>query len=79
MRNQFSVAENRKGSECLVDRDENPEFAALFAAYKMQRSGTLAETGDPRTLGNGVVCENYPRIQGSMRYFPMPEYEENTQ
>jgi len=72
----FNVEED---PECLADLAENPAYAALFAAYRQQLSNTLAETGDPRALGYGYVWEDYPRIKGSMRYFPNPASEENTQ
>lgn len=61
---------------CLNDLAEDPEFADLFAEYKQQLNKTLVETGDPRVLGYGQVWEDYPRIQGSMRYFPKPDAEE---
>jgi len=68
-----------KDPECLVDLTEDPEHAETFTLYKQQLIETLTETGDPRVLGYGYVWEDYPRIQGSMRYFPKPETEEKTQ
>ena len=46
--------------------------------YREQLTQTLKETGDPRVLGYDLVWENYPRIQGAMRYFPNPRDEEHT-
>lgn len=71
----FNVAED---PECLNDLVGNPDFIGLFASYQQQLTKTLKETGDPRALGYGYVWEDYPRIKGSMRYFPKPETEEKT-
>jgi len=71
----FDVA---KDPECLSDLVKNPDYIELFATYRQQLTETLRETGDPRALGYGYVWEDYPRIQGSMRYFPKPEIEEET-
>jgi uncharacterized sulfatase len=58
--------------ECLVDLADAPAHASLFADYQRQLINTLTETGDPRATGNGQVWEDYPRLRGSMRYFPVP-------
>jgi uncharacterized sulfatase len=68
-----------KDPECLDDLAGKPEYTGLFASYQQQLTETLKETGDPRVLGYGTVWENYPRIQGSMRYFPNPDNEDDTQ
>jgi N-sulfoglucosamine sulfohydrolase len=68
----FNVA---KDPDCLNDLAGDPEFADLFADYRQQLTETLRETGDPRVLGYGRVWEDYPRIQGAMRYFPKPGAE----
>lgn len=68
----FNVA---KDPDCLDDLAGDPEFADLFADYRQQLTETLRETGDPRVLGYGRVWEDYPRIQGAMRYFPEPGAE----
>ena len=47
----------------------------MIATYKQQLNETLTQTGDPRALGFGYVWEDYPRIQGAMRYFPEPDQE----
>jgi len=72
----FNVA---KDPECLDDLVDNPDYNQMFADYKQQLTIKLTQTGDPRALGFGYVWEDYPRIQGSMRYFPNPEIEEKTQ
>lgn len=60
---------------CMNDLSEHPEYAPLLTGFKQQLMETLRETGDPRVLGYGQVWEDYPRIEGSMRYFPKPEME----
>lgn len=70
----FNVA---RDPECLEDLAENPAHARIFEEYKQQLTETLTDTGDPRVLGYGRVWEDYPRIQGSMRYFPEPDTEKN--
>lgn len=62
-----------KDPECVTDLAESPEHSQMFAEYKQQLTKTLTQTGDPRVLGYGYVWEDYPRIQGSMRYFPKPD------
>jgi len=71
----FNVA---KDPECLDDLASNPDYIELFNSYRQQLTETLRETGDPRVLGYGYVWEDYPRIQGAMRYFPRPENEEES-
>jgi uncharacterized sulfatase len=61
--------------ECLNDLAQDPGHAAVFTEYRQQLTETLRSTGDPRALGYGYVWEDYPRIQGSMRYFPKPTTE----
>ncbi len=68
----FNVA---KDPECLIDLATNPKYAQRLASYQQQLTDTLKNTGDPRVLGYGYVWEDYPRIKGSMRYFPKPEAE----
>lgn len=68
----FNVA---KDPECLTDLVEDSEYARMIATYKQQLTETLTQTGDPRVLGFGYVWEDYPRIQGAMRYFPEPDQE----
>ncbi|MCP4046763.1 MAG: sulfatase [Gammaproteobacteria bacterium] len=68
----FNVA---RDPECLTDLAEDPEYAQLLAKYKKQLTHTLKESGDPRVLGYGYVWEDYPRIEGAMRYFPEPDQE----
>ena len=72
----FNVADD---PECLNDLAENPEFSGIFAEYRAQLIETLTETGDPRVHGYGDVWEDYPRIQGSMRYFPKPDAEDENE
>jgi uncharacterized sulfatase len=66
----FNVSDD---PDCMNDLATDPEFSELFAEYKQQLLATLKETGDPRVLGYGDVWEDYPRIGGSMRYFPDPD------
>ncbi len=69
----FNVVED---PDCLHDLAESSEHAAIFAEYQQQLTDTLKETGDPRSHGYGHVWEDYPRVPGTMRYFPNPESEE---
>jgi N-sulfoglucosamine sulfohydrolase len=60
----------------LDDLADDPDHAEIFARYRKQLTDTLKETGDPRVLGYGHVWEDYPRLRGSMRYFPEPDPED---
>ena len=66
----FNVAED---PDCLIDLADDPEHARIVAEYKQQLTNTLSATGDPRVLGYGHVWEDYPRLRGTMRYFPKPD------
>ncbi|MBT8051067.1 MAG: heparan N-sulfatase, partial [Gammaproteobacteria bacterium] len=72
----FNVIED---PDCLNDLSDSPQHASVFTEYQQQLTETLRATGDPRVLGYGQVWEDYPRIQGSMRYFPKPENEVDTE
>ena len=66
----FNVVED---PDCLNDLAESSEHAAIFAEYQQQLTATLKKTGDPRSHGYGHVWEDYPRVPGTMRYFPKPD------
>lgn len=69
----FNVVED---PDCLRDLAGDPEHAQLFAEYRAQLTDTLKATGDPRAHGYGQVWADYPRLRGSMRYFPKPDSED---
>jgi uncharacterized sulfatase len=69
----FNVIED---PDCLNDLAQSSEHATILAEYKEQLTNTLKETGDPRLHGYGHVWEDYPRVPGTMRYFPKPESEQ---
>jgi uncharacterized sulfatase len=62
-----------KDPDCLNDLARSSKHAAIFSEYQQQMTETLKETGDPRLLGYGHVWEDYPRVPGTMRYFPKPD------
>lgn len=66
----FNVKED---PESLNDLANDPDHAEIFARYRKQLTDTLTETGDPRVSGYDYIWEDYPRLKGSMRYFPKPE------
>jgi uncharacterized sulfatase len=72
----YNVAED---PDCLNDLARSSDHSAIFAEYKQQLTETLKETGDPRSLGYGHVWEDYPRVPGTMRYFPKPEMGEEAE
>jgi hypothetical protein len=57
----------------LNDLAQSDEHTEILAAYQQQLRDTLKETGDPRSHGYGHVWEDYPRVPGTMRYFPEPD------
>ncbi len=57
----------------LVNLAGNEKSADVFTKHKKMMLATLANTGDLRVKGNGEVWEDYPRIEGKHRYFPIPE------
>jgi uncharacterized sulfatase len=66
----FNVVED---PDCLNDLAQSDEHTEILAAYQQQLRDTLKETGDPRSHGYGHVWEDYPRVPGTMRYFPEPD------
>lgn len=61
---------------CIQNLASNPDYEEILVTYRTQLENYLTETGDPRMTGNGDVWEDYPRLKGPMREFPVPEWAE---
>lgn len=59
---------------CLRNLAEERAYDAVTAGLRRQLLSFLAETGDPRVVGDGDVFETYERLRGPMRQFPAPEW-----
>lgn len=60
--------------ECLHNLAVDPAYDAVTKKLRSQLDHFLAETGDPRMVGNGDIFETYERREGPMRTFPIPEW-----
>ncbi|QCR24647.1 sulfatase [Pontibacter sp. SGAir0037] len=57
---------------CLHNLAGDKAFLKVKSDLKNKLERHLAETADPRLLGNGDVFESYPRLDGAIRAFPKP-------
>ena len=57
----------------LTNLAGDPTHADTLAHYKKMLIETLTKTGDSRMTGNGDLWEDFPRVQGSLRYYPKPK------
>jgi uncharacterized sulfatase len=59
---------------CINNLAKKPEYQKILEEYKQQLEAYLTKTEDPRMTGNGDVWEEYPRLKGPMRKFPVPDW-----
>ncbi len=59
---------------CINNLASEAEYQLLLAQYREQLEEYLTKTGDPRVTGNGDVWEDFPRLKGPMRSFPVPDW-----
>lgn len=64
---------------CLNNLAADPEYSAELQDLRTRLGGYLMRTGDPRVTGNGEIFESYPRLRGSMRKFPEPDWARSIQ
>lgn len=57
----------------LTNLATSSAYKETLAKYQYMLLKTLKSTGDLRVIGLGDLWEDYPRVQGPMRYFPKPE------
>jgi len=56
----------------LTNLADSAQHQALFKQHQTKLIETLKSTGDLRLMGLGDLWEEYPRVQGPMRYFQPP-------
>lgn len=63
-----------KDPGCLYNLAQAPEMAEVKENLGKQLVKYLTETEDPRVMGNGDIWEEYPRLKGTIRKFPEPDW-----
>lgn len=59
---------------CLENLAGSQRYAAELLDLRNRLGGYLMQTLDPRVTGHGQVFESYPRLSGSIRDFPEPDW-----
>lgn len=59
---------------CINNLANNPRFEKILEDHRNHLEQYLVKTNDPRMTGNGDVWEDYPRLRGPMRQFPVPDW-----
>jgi len=59
---------------CIVNLAKAPDYQEILMEMRAQLGGFLMKTEDPRVTGQGDIWESYPRLRGSIRRFPVPEW-----
>lgn len=65
--------------DCINNLALNPKFEEITERLRNRLTKMLEETGDPLTAGNLEIWENYPRLRGPMREFPVPVWSDDPQ
>ncbi len=64
----------RKDPGCINNLALDPDYEPITRNLRNQLMSFLEKTEDPRVIGNGYIWEEYPRLRGPMREFPIPEW-----
>lgn len=62
---------------CINNLALNPDYEEITERLRSRLSNKLEETGDPLVAGNLEIWENYPRLRGPMREFPVPVWSDD--
>ncbi|MGK7394248.1 MAG: sulfatase family protein [Candidatus Cyclobacteriaceae bacterium M3_2C_046] len=83
----FHLAVDRRPPEELYDIENDPacltnlarhhDFQHVKKQLASQLGGYLMVTEDPRVTGQGDLWESYPRLRGSIRKFPQPDWADS--
>lgn len=75
-RGEYELYNLSSDPECMDNLAEDSGYRSILESLIQKLETRLVETGDTRMGANPDIWETYPRLDGSMRYFPEPVTEE---
>jgi uncharacterized sulfatase len=76
-RKEYELFDLANDAACMTDLSGDDSHQDILRMMQQKLENRLRETGDTRLGDNPEIWENYPRLEGEMRYFPAPMEEQD--